>query len=200
MTPIILVTYSDLSVTSQLSLFPEDDGQGWKKFIHTVHWRHKIKKEKSDSFAAWLSLHPCIHGQWHLPNEYAKNGTDAGLLFSSITAVWWMEKPWVNHNVKWEWFGQCVVLSAVKDISRILFQLTGIVFVGVVQDREQDEYLISYLFGYTIFFFFFCKVASWDYISTSAAEWKLSRFYGFYSAVFVTFLQNSTSQRTEHKG
>lgn len=46
----------------------------------------------------------------------------------------------------------------MKDISRILFQLTGIVFVGVVQDREQDEYLISYLFGYTIFFFFFAKL------------------------------------------
>lgn len=53
----------------------------------------------------------------------------------------------------------------MKDISRILFQLTGIVFVGVVQDREQDEYLISYLFGYTIFFFFLqsCKLGLYFY-------------------------------------
>lgn len=52
------------------------------------------------------------------------------------------------------------VLSAVKDISRILFQLTGIVFVGVVQDREQDEYLIrvTFLASATPSFCFFAKL------------------------------------------
>lgn len=55
----------------------------------------------------------------------------------------------------------------MKDTSRIFFHLTGIVFVGVEPDREQDEYLIRVTLLASAIPTFFYKVASWDYIFTS---------------------------------